>query len=88
MSTAPASPPPPTTAWINPGLYAYQAQAFAVPTGTLRYVDVGQGEPIVMVHGNPTWSFVYRKLVAGLSDTYRCVVPDPIGFGQSDKPYG
>ena len=41
-----------------------------------------------MVHGNPTWSFVYRKLVAGLSDTYRCVVPDPIGFGQSDKPYG
>ena len=40
-----------------------------------------------MVHGNPTWSFVYRKLSAGLSDAYRCIAPDHIGFGQSDKPY-
>ncbi len=53
----------------------------------MRYLDEGKGQPIVMVHGNPTWSFVYRKLVDGLRGHYRCIVPDHIGFGQSDKPY-
>ena len=75
------------SAWINPALYPYEARAFSVPAGTMRYLDEGRGEPIVMVHGNPTWSFVYRKLIAGLSDAYRCIAPDHIGFGQSDKPY-
>ena len=77
---------PETAAWINPRLYPYAAKACALPMGTLRYVDEGEGEPIVMVHGNPTWSFVYRKLIAGLSERYRCIVPDHIGFGQSSKP--
>lgn len=74
-------------AWINRELYPYEAKAHQVPAGTLRYVDAGQGEPVVMVHGNPAWSFVYRKLIAGLSGQYRCIAPDHIGFGQSDKPY-
>jgi haloalkane dehalogenase len=52
----------------------------------MSYVDEGAGEPIVMVHGNPTWSFVYRHLVTGLSDRYRCVAMDHLGFGLSDKP--
>lgn len=72
--------------WIHPELYPYRPKSFPVPAGTLRYLDEGQGEPIVMVHGNPTWSFVYRKLVAALRDNHRCIVPDHIGFGQSDKP--
>jgi haloalkane dehalogenase len=55
--------------------------------GTMRYVDVGDGPPLVMVHGNPTWSFVYRKLIGGLQGAYRCIVPDHIGFVQSDKPH-
>jgi haloalkane dehalogenase len=51
-----------------------------------HYVDEGQGAPVLMLHGNPTWSFYYRHLVLGLRDRYRCVVPDHIGMGLSDKP--
>ena len=50
------------------------------------YLDEGAGDPVVMVHGNPTWSFYFRNLVLALRDTYRCVVPDHIGCGLSDKP--
>ncbi len=52
----------------------------------LHYLDEGQGEPVVMVHGNPTWSFYFRRLVEALSPSYRTIVPDHIGCGLSDKP--
>ncbi len=52
----------------------------------MHYLDEGRGEPLVMVHGNPSWSFFWRKLVAGLSDSYRTVAPDHVGMGLSDKP--
>lgn len=52
----------------------------------LHYLDEGQGDPVVMVHGNPTWSFYYRRLVEALSPSYRTIVPDHIGCGLSDKP--
>ncbi len=51
-----------------------------------HYLDEGQGEPVVMVHGNPSWSYYYRKLVEALSGSYRTIVPDHIGCGLSDKP--
>ncbi len=51
-----------------------------------HYLDEGSGEPVVMVHGNPSWSFYYRNLVLALRDRYRCIVPDHIGCGFSDKP--
>jgi haloalkane dehalogenase len=51
-----------------------------------HYLDEGRGAPVVMVHGNPTWSFYYRDLVAGLRDRSRTIVPDHIGCGYSDKP--
>ena len=51
-----------------------------------HYLDEGAGDPVVMVHGNPTWSFYYRNLVLALRDTHRCIVPDHIGCGRSDKP--
>jgi haloalkane dehalogenase len=50
------------------------------------YQDEGQGDPVVMVHGNPTWSFYFRDLMAGLRDRYRVIAPDHIGCGMSDKP--
>lgn len=50
------------------------------------YVDEGQGDPVVMLHGNPTWSFYYRNLISSLKDRYRCIAPDHIGCGLSDKP--
>src|SRR5260370_20611078 len=51
-----------------------------------HYLDEGAGEPVVMLHGNPTWSYYYRRLVLGLREGYRIIVPDHIGCGLSDKP--
>lgn len=52
----------------------------------MHYLDEGQGEPIVMLHGNPTWSFMYRRLIEALKGSYRVIVPDHVGCGLSDKP--
>jgi pimeloyl-ACP methyl ester carboxylesterase len=51
-----------------------------------HYLEEGRGDPVVMLHGNPTWSFYYRNLVFALRDRHRCIVPDHIGCGLSDKP--
>ncbi len=69
----------------NP-LYPFSGHFFARPAGRLHYLDEGRGDPIVMLHGNPTWSFYYRKLVLALRDSHRCIVPDHLGCGLSDKP--
>jgi cis-3-alkyl-4-acyloxetan-2-one decarboxylase len=52
----------------------------------LHYIDEGKGEPVVMLHGNPSWSFLYRNLIDSLRGSYRMIVPDHIGCGLSDKP--
>lgn len=52
----------------------------------LHYVDEGTGPPLLFVHGNPTWSFAWRRLIPALSPQYRCLAPDHIGCGKSDKP--
>jgi len=52
----------------------------------MSYLDEGRGDPVVMLHGNPSWSYYWRKLVLGLRDNYRCIVPDHVGMGLSDKP--
>ncbi|HLA42333.1 MAG TPA: alpha/beta fold hydrolase [Aggregatilineales bacterium] len=72
--------------WVDRTLYPFESHFQDTPAGTMHYVDVGRGEPIVFAHGNPTWSFMYRELIKGLCNDYRCVAPDYIGFGLSDKP--
>ena len=52
----------------------------------LHYVDEGEGQPFLFVHGNPTWSFFFRKLIRHFSPSMRCVAADHIGCGLSDKP--
>jgi haloalkane dehalogenase len=52
----------------------------------MHYVDEGRGDPVLMVHGNPTWSFYYRNLIGQLSPSHRVIAPDHIGCGRSDKP--
>jgi len=52
----------------------------------MHAVDDGDGPPVVMVHGNPSWSYYYRRLILELRATHRCVAPDHIGMGLSDKP--
>lgn len=69
--------------------YPFTPNRFEVRPGIeMSYLDEGprDGEVIVMLHGNPSWSFYWRHLVNGLKDRYRCIVPDHIGMGLSDKP--
>lgn len=75
-------------AWVDRQQYPFEPRSLNVGAGTMRYVDEGTGPPIVMVHGTPTWSFLYRDLIKGLRHRYRCVAPDHLGFGLSDKPAG
>jgi len=67
--------------------YPFKSMSFNLDNQyRMNYLDEGQGDPIIMLHGNPTWSFYYRNLVKGLKDKYRIIVPDHIGCGLSDKP--
>ncbi len=72
--------------WIDRNEYPFDANCFEVPTGRMHYIDEGNGPPVVMVHGNPTWSFLYRHLVKQLQSRCRCIAMDHLGFGLSDKP--
>lgn len=74
------------TDWIDRNDYPFASHHFQTAAGKLHYVDEGEGQPVVMIHGNPTWSFLYRKLIKKLSPKYRCIAPDHLGFGLSDKP--
>ncbi|MDA0841669.1 MAG: alpha/beta fold hydrolase [Planctomycetota bacterium] len=67
-------------------VYPFEGHYFERNGLRLHYLDEGEGDPVVMVHGNPTWSFYYRNVVLALRDTHRCIVPDHIGCGRSDKP--
>jgi haloalkane dehalogenase len=67
-------------------LYPFTSRELSLDGLHYRYLDEGSGEPLLLVHGNPTWSFYWRRLVVGLRDRYRLIVPDHIGCGQSDKP--
>jgi haloalkane dehalogenase len=52
----------------------------------MHYVDEGAGDPILLLHGEPTWGFLYRRMIPGLAGVGRVVAPDLFGFGRSDKP--
>lgn len=67
-------------------LYPFESRYWNRGGLRLHYLDEGRGEPVVMVHGNPTWSFYYRELARELRGSYRVIVPDHIGCGLSDKP--
>lgn len=71
-----------------PGYPAHPKRFQVRPGLEMSYLDEGprDGEVVVMLHGNPSWSYLWRNLVAGLSDRYRCIAPDHIGMGLSDKP--
>jgi pimeloyl-ACP methyl ester carboxylesterase len=69
--------------------YPFTPQRFDVRPGiAMSYLDEGprDGEVVLMLHGNPSWSYYWRHLVSGLSDRYRCIVPDHVGMGLSDRP--
>lgn len=67
-------------------LYPFASHYLQLDSLRYHYLDEGSGQPLLMVHGNPTWSFYWRNLVSAFRDRFRAVVPDHIGCGLSDKP--
>lgn len=72
--------------WLDIKDYPFLSHYHFSNAGKMHYIDEGTGDVIVFLHGNPTWSFTYRKLIKELSKNYRCIAIDHIGFGFSDKP--
>lgn len=66
--------------------YPFKSNFMEIHGHRYHYVDEGEGEPVLMVHGNPTWSYFYRRMILGLSSKYRVIAPDHMGCGLSDKP--
>jgi haloalkane dehalogenase len=74
--------------WFLPDLLPYPSSWIDVDGHDVHYLDVGSGPTLLMLHGNPTWSFLYRRMIAGLSDRFRCVAVDYPGFGLSTARAG
>jgi haloalkane dehalogenase len=72
----------------DPRLYPFESRWFESSRGRVHYVDEGDGPPILFCHGNPTWSFLYRGIIIALRDRFRCIAPDYLGFGLSERPAG
>lgn len=77
------------TDWSFGGTWPFAPQWFETPEGRLHYVDEGprDGRPVVLVHGNPSWGYIWRNFIPPLlAAGHRVIVPDHLGFGRSDKP--
>ncbi len=75
--------------WTFRGTWPHAPQWFEHENGRMHYVDVGppDAQPVVLVHGNPTWGYVYRRFIEALvTEGYRAIVMDHLGFGRSEKP--
>ncbi|MFX0577195.1 haloalkane dehalogenase [Nocardia nepalensis] len=69
-------------------LYPFQSRYFDTSAGRMHYIDEGAGTAILLCHGNPTWSFLYRHIIGRLRDRFRCIAGDYLGFGLSERPTG
>ncbi len=74
--------------WFDPAVFPYDSHWIDVDGCSVHFVDQGDGPTLLMLHGNPTWSFLYRRLIAGLSDRFRCIALDYPGFGLSTARAG
>jgi haloalkane dehalogenase len=70
-------------AWVPQELYPFESHYAHIDGAAVHYVDEGSGPPMLLLHGNPTWSFLYRDVIKGLRDRYRCIALDYPGFGLS-----
>jgi haloalkane dehalogenase len=75
-------------AWVDRDLFPFESHVVEVAGARVHYIDEGDGPVFLGLHGNPTWSFLYRHLVRGLSDRFRCIALDYPGFGLSTAPAG
>jgi haloalkane dehalogenase len=74
--------------WVPDDLYPFESRFAEVAGSRIHYIDEGTGPPLLLLHGNPTWSFLYREIVTGLRDRYRCLAVDYPGFGLSSAAPG
>jgi len=74
--------------WLDRTEYPFTSRWADLAEGRLHYVDEGTGPPVLFVHGTPTWSFEYRHVIRAAMATCRCIAPDHLGFGLSDRPRG
>src|SRR5262245_53355037 len=86
VAPRPAEGPGAIPSWLDRDAYPFQNRYLPTRYGRVHYIDEGQGEPILFVHGTPTWSFEYRHLVRSLRRTHRCIALDHLGFGLSERP--
>lgn len=70
----------------NPELYPFESRWFGSSVGRIHYLDEGNGRPLLLMHGNPDWSFLYRKMIPLLAPHFRCIAIDYPGFGLSVHP--
>lgn len=70
----------------DPRLFPFESRWLESSVGPVHYIDEGSGPPILFLHGNPTWSFLYRGIVIRLRDSFRCIAMDYPGFGLSRHP--
>lgn len=75
-------------AWVDDELFPFESRFVAIDGHTVHYVDEGSGPTLLLLHGNPTWSFVYRDVIRTLRDEFRCVALDYPGFGLSSARPG
>jgi haloalkane dehalogenase len=75
-------------AWVPTHLYPFEDRYAEVAGCQVHYVDEGSGPPLLLLHGNPTWSFLYRNVITGLRGRYRCIAVDHPGFGLSTPRRG
>ncbi|MGH7807053.1 MAG: alpha/beta fold hydrolase [Thermodesulfobacteriota bacterium] len=68
------------------GTFPFKPHFCEVPGFRMHYIDEGEGKPIICLHGEPTWGYLYRKFIPPLSKTHRVIVPDHMGFGKSETP--
>lgn len=72
--------------WLNKSEYPFASKYISINGHRLHYIDEGEGDVLLFVHGTPSWSFDFRNVIKQLRGSYRCVAIDHIGFGLSDKP--
>jgi haloalkane dehalogenase len=70
----------------DPRLFPFESHWFESDVGPVHYLDEGEGDPILFLHGNPAWSFLYRGIVIRLRKSFRCIAMDYPGFGLSAHP--
>ena len=75
-------------AWFNADRFPVESHWVDIDGHSVHYVDEGEGPLLLMLHGNPTWSFLYRRLIEGLKDRFRCIALDYPGFGLSTAKPG